>query len=284
MTSFNREKYIADAIGSVLASSFTDFELIVCDDKSTDKTFEIARSFADKDPRIHIHINEQNIGDYFNRNRAASYAKGKYLKYLDSDDLIYPHGLEVMVSAMEKFPEAAFGTQHMLREDEIPYPFMISSEQAYKDYYIHHSFLQSGPTGTIIKKSAFDSLHGFSGKRYIGDIELWLKLSAMAPVVKFQPGLIWWRKHEEQEMAHENKELTTRKMLDYYIGYENLIARECPLNDGDKKLALQLLKIKQARFVLHLLFKKFRIRDAINIKRQSHINIPVFIKALLEKA
>ena len=54
-------------------------------------------------------LSQTNLGDYPNRNKAASYAKGKYIKYLDADDLIYPHGLEVMVHTMEQFPKAGLG-------------------------------------------------------------------------------------------------------------------------------------------------------------------------------
>ena len=64
----------------------------------------IAKSYEQKDARIKVYVNDKNLGDYPNRNKAASYAKGKYIKYLDADDLIYPHGLEVMVHTMEQFP------------------------------------------------------------------------------------------------------------------------------------------------------------------------------------
>ena|SRR5674476_1029541 len=82
MTAYNREKYIAEAIESVLAQTFTDFELVVVDDGSKDHTVDIARRYS-KDPRVSVHINEKNLGDYPNRNRAASLARGRYLKYLD---------------------------------------------------------------------------------------------------------------------------------------------------------------------------------------------------------
>jgi len=81
MTSYNREDFIGEAIQSVLNSTFKDFELIICDDGSTDKTVEIARSFEKADPRVKVFINPKNLGDYPNRNQAASHATGKYLKY-----------------------------------------------------------------------------------------------------------------------------------------------------------------------------------------------------------
>src|SRR5260370_37746092 len=87
MTAYNREKYIAQAIESVLASTYTNFELIIVDDRSTDYSVEIARGYERKDKRVRVHVNEKNLGDYPNRNKAASYAVGKYIRYLDSDDV-----------------------------------------------------------------------------------------------------------------------------------------------------------------------------------------------------
>ena len=108
MTAYNRKKYIAEAIESVLASTFQDFELIIVDDCSRDHTVEIVRLYT-SDPRLQVHVNEKNLGDYPNRNRAASLAKGQYLKYVDSDDYIYPRGLQIMVEMFEPFTQAAVG-------------------------------------------------------------------------------------------------------------------------------------------------------------------------------
>ena len=109
MTAYNREKYIAEAIESVLASTYTNYELIIMDDGSSDNTVNIARSFEIKDRRVKVFKNETNLGQFPNRNMAATYAQGTYLKYVDSDDVIYPYTLEMMVNNMEQFPEAALG-------------------------------------------------------------------------------------------------------------------------------------------------------------------------------
>ena len=77
MTAYNREKYIAEAIESVLASTYTFFELIIVDDCSTDNTVLIAKSYQERDPRIKLFVNKQNLGDYPNRNVAASFASGE---------------------------------------------------------------------------------------------------------------------------------------------------------------------------------------------------------------
>ncbi|MEJ0081053.1 MAG: glycosyltransferase family A protein [Puia sp.] len=95
MTCYNREKYIGEAIESVLASSYSNLELIIVDDHSSDDTVNIGRAYAEKDNRVNVYLNEKNLGDYPNRNKAASYARGEFLKYVDSDDYIYPWGLGI---------------------------------------------------------------------------------------------------------------------------------------------------------------------------------------------
>ncbi len=101
MTAYNRQKYIAEAIESVLSSSFTNFELLIFDDGSTDNTIQITESYVKRDKRIQLFQNPVNLGDYPNRNAAAAKAKGKYIKYLDSDDYFLEGGLEYCVKIFE---------------------------------------------------------------------------------------------------------------------------------------------------------------------------------------
>lgn len=206
MTSFNREKFIDEAIKSVLSSVYENFELIIVDDVSKDKTVSIAQSYATKDERIKVYINPKNLGDYPNRNKAAGYAKGKYIKYLDSDDIMYPHCLEVMVDSMEKFPEAGFGLSAS-GDIEKPYPVCLSSREAYLEHFGGKGLFNRAPGSSIIKKIAFDSVGGFSGLRQVGDFEFWLKIGCYFPVVKFPVDLYWSRIHGEQEYSvHTEKE------------------------------------------------------------------------------
>jgi glycosyltransferase involved in cell wall biosynthesis len=198
MTAYNREKYIAEAIESVLASSYRNFELIIVDDGSGDRTVEIAKSFETRDPRVKVYVNEKNLGDYPNRNRAASYANGKYIKYLDSDDYLYPHGLEVMVSFMERFPEAGFGI--MSRGDyESPYPKMLSPKQTFLEHFNGYGHLNRAPGSGIINLRIFRELGGFSGRNVIGDVEFWFDIARTYPMVKIVDDLYWPRTHGNQQ-------------------------------------------------------------------------------------
>src|ERR1700744_4924958 len=135
MTAYNRENYIAAAIESVLASTHTNLELIVVDDISKDRTVEVVRELAAKDSRIRIFVNDRNLGDYVNRNQAASYARGKYLKYVDCDDYIYPWGLQLLVEMMEQHPECGWGLCSLLQTARAPYPFALTPKEAYTYHY-----------------------------------------------------------------------------------------------------------------------------------------------------
>lgn len=232
MTSYNREKYIGAAIESVLGSRFRDFELIIVDDISKDKTVEIAQSYANRDQRIKVYVNEKNLGDYPNRNKAASYANGKYIKYLDSDDIMYAHCLDVMVSSMEMFPEAGFGLSSVA-DPAVPFPIMLSPEAAYAEHFAGYGHFDRAPGSAIIKKDVFEKAGGFTGLRQLGDFEFWLTVACYYPCVKFPRDLYWSRLHEHQE-SKLNSEKEKRKMRREVL--KKIFSKETvPLTQAEKE-------------------------------------------------
>ena len=100
MPSYNCEGYIAASIRSVLAQTYTDWELLIVDDCSTDNTMEVIRSFTDD--RIRAFSNECNSGAAISRNKALREAKGRWIAFLDSDDLWHPEKLARQIAFMEK--------------------------------------------------------------------------------------------------------------------------------------------------------------------------------------
>lgn len=239
MTAYNREKYIADAIESVLASSYRKFELIITDDCSSDGTVDIIRQYAAKDNRIKFFVNERNLGDYPNRNRAASYASGKYIKYLDADDIIYYYGLEVMVNSIERFPEAGFGLG-AIPDNSKPHPILLSPRDAYLENFYGWSHFDRAPGSAIIKTGIFHTVGGFSGKRMIGDYELWFKLARTYPMVKFSLDLYWNRLHNAQESKSSYAKLypTLRRQV-----LEDALAHPgCPMQKNEIEMVRRRIK------------------------------------------
>lgn len=249
MTTYNREKYLAAAIESVMASTYQNWELLVVDDQSKDKSVEIARSYAAKDPRIKSIINEKNLGDYPNRNMAASLAKGKYLKYVDADDMIYPVGLQVMVEGMEKFPEAGWGLSSLPQDKFRMYPFVLTGREAYMRHYFEQQLFHKAPLSAIIRKDFFEKVGRFSGRRYLGDFEMWHVMANNSPVVLMSQGVVWYREHEEQEMQNNRTDFTIP--FKYVLCSEEMLNRDdCPLSDEEQKKALEKIHWNQARYIL----------------------------------
>jgi glycosyltransferase involved in cell wall biosynthesis len=103
MTVYNTEKYLAEAIDSILKQTYTNFEFIIIDDGSTDHSVEILDTYSD--PRLRIFKCPENKGLIFQSNKGLSLAKGKYIARMDSDDVVPPEKLALQVAFMEKHPE-----------------------------------------------------------------------------------------------------------------------------------------------------------------------------------
>lgn len=107
MAVHNEESFLAEAVESVLAQGFADFEVIVSDDGSTDRTPEIARAFAERDPaRVRVLRAERNQGKPFALNRALQVRRGELIAWLDGDDVMLPGKLERQVAALDAAPDA----------------------------------------------------------------------------------------------------------------------------------------------------------------------------------
>ncbi len=255
MTAYNRENYIAEAIESVLASTYTNFELIIVDDCSKDRTVEIARKYEKTDSRIKVYVNEKNLGDYPNRNRAASYAKGKYLKYIDSDDIFYEHGIEVMVRSIEMFPGAGLGLVK-LHNSERPLPIVLIPEDAYIRNFTINFIFGNAPGSSIILKEAFEKVGKYSGKRYIGDYELWLKIATEYPIVLIPGYLGWDRKHKDQESKYNYAKY---QILRYFVAVDALKSEKCPINQMVKKRIIFKQHWSNISFSVKQILFKFKI-------------------------
>jgi glycosyltransferase involved in cell wall biosynthesis len=263
MTCYNREDYIAEAITSVMNSSYGNWELIIVDDGSNDRTVSIARDFAEKEKRIRVFENDKNLGDYPNRNKAAGYARGDYLKYLDSDDYIYPFGLESMVYFMQKYPEAGYGLGQLPPDKERPFPILLNPAEAYEYNYFRSPIFIKSPMSAIIRKSVFEETGGFPEGRMTSDYEMWHKISLRYPVLLMPQGLTWYRKHGEQEIGQ--KDHFTLGYL--HITYQYIRSEQCPLASRKTKELLGKLSNYRIRLIFQFMMKgKFKsVADILRI-------------------
>jgi glycosyltransferase involved in cell wall biosynthesis len=235
MTAYNRERYIAGAIESVLAQTFEDFELVVVDDASTDGTVEIARRFARQDSRVRVEVNARNLGDYPNRNHAATFGRGTFLKYHDSDDLLYPHCLAVMVPPMLAYPRAAFGLSPARLWPGGPCPMLLTPRMSYQREFLGSGMFNAGPAGAIFRTQAFRSLGGFVDCGAPSDYIFWLRACARVPVVLLPADLFWYRIHAGQQLtspaAARQYAQTIRDT------WSALASDDCPLTEPERRQA-----------------------------------------------
>lgn len=101
---FNGERFVAEALDSILGQTFQDFEIVISDNGSTDRTEYICRSYASRDPRVRYYRNEANRGAAWNHNRVFELARGQYFKWWSHDDLCAPEFLEECVAVLDRDP------------------------------------------------------------------------------------------------------------------------------------------------------------------------------------
>lgn len=104
MPVYNGEEYLGEAIESLLTQTFSDFELIISDNASTDRTADICRAYAARDPRVRYVRNGTNLGAARNYNQVVELARGKYFKWASHDDVCAPQLLERCVAVLEREP------------------------------------------------------------------------------------------------------------------------------------------------------------------------------------
>jgi len=184
---YNGAKFIAQTIESVLNQTFTDFEIIISDDGSSDKTLEIVGSF--NDPRI-VRIDRlSKVGAEANWNNAVATASASLVKLVCQDDLLYPQCLEVEVQTMNKSENQDVSFCFHLRDFVTPNSHKLSARrvgysnlQKYSKTEILTKVVRSGgnpigePMAVTMRKLSLNSAGKFRGE-YVIDLDMWSKLS-----------------------------------------------------------------------------------------------------------
>lgn len=193
MPSYNTAAYIEESIQSVLAQTYTNWELVIVDDCSTDNTDAIVKPYL-ADNRIRYLKNEINSGAAISRNLALREAKGKWIAFLDSDDLWHPEKLEKQLTFM----------------DETGYRF------TYTDYQIQLNgqwlpYIYYGPNAVTKRKMKdycyFSTITVMYDREYVGliqieplrknnDYAMWLKIIEKTPCYRLDESLSYYIKHE----------------------------------------------------------------------------------------
>lgn len=174
MSVYNGEEHLEESIESVLTQSFEDFEFIIVDDASTDKTEKILHELAAKDPRLHIIKNKVNMERSASRNKAIENARAPFIAVMDADDVASPNRFKIQLDFMRNNPHIAAcgGAIEIYETGQIcipPSKFCLKISLLFGNRIYH-------PT-TMLQKAAFQAVGGYSLQfPPVEDYDLWIRL------------------------------------------------------------------------------------------------------------
>ena len=216
---YNKESSILKTIQSVISQTYTDYELIVVNDGSTDNGTKIVENYPDT--RINL-INKENGGVCSARNRGIQEAKGEYIALLDADDLWDIKYLEEQVRMIHDFPEAAMWSINYAetRNGEIVRRVPTGLPDGYRGYVEHYFEMPERvsdlfhPSSTIVKKEVFDKVGLFDERiKYAEDSDLWFRINALYKTAFYDRYMVSY------QLDAENRAMTRRRVLRYFLPY-----------------------------------------------------------------
>lgn len=193
MPSFNTAKFIAESIRSVQSQTYTNWELLIVDDCSTDNTDDVVKDFL-ADTRIRYIKNEKNSGAALSRNRALREAKGRWVAFLDSDDLWHPEKLEKQIAFMEKNGYKFTCTDYRIQLNGQWLPYIYTSPNKITEFKMKNYCYFS--TITVMYDREYVGLVQIENVRKNNDYAMWLKVIKKANCYRLPECLSSYIKHE----------------------------------------------------------------------------------------
>jgi glycosyltransferase involved in cell wall biosynthesis len=194
---YNSEKFIRETINSILGQTFPDFELLLMDDASTDRSATIINSYDD--PRIRYELCRHNFVDTFNQ--GLNQVQGKYIALIDHDDIMVPHRLQTQYDFMESHPDIVacggymntFGKSATMMLCPISYPDIILEFIKKRTGPVYN------PTGFIRKETVEKyNLRYRYGYSFAVDTKFWTDVVKVGKMNNIPEVLVWYRLHETQ--------------------------------------------------------------------------------------
>jgi len=295
MPVYNKEKYIKRAIDSILSQTYPDFEIIIVDDKSTDKSLEIIKNFKDK--RIRVFKQRKNKGASFTRNFGIKKAKAPYIAFLDADDEYLPNFLEEIIRLKKKYKNIHFFATAFIFVDATG----VESHNGFgnkKDFLIKNVMLKMindkfffHVSSMVVGKNIFDDVGAFQGS-YNGnkinnvmceDSDLFLRISDKYQLAYSNiDGCIYYRNISNSVTNNTSKDIN----LDYQFYENTLLKLISETKNGYKKKSLQKLlsQLYEKLAVRFTVRKQYKLANDILCKSDKKSNTFYKIKSIIKKS
>ncbi len=259
MASYNSEKYIAEAVESILNQTLRNFELIIVDDCSSDNTWKIINQFSKRDRRIRIYKNSNNLGGCKTLNKAMGYAKGKYIAVMDNDDWSYPYRLLKQSSFLDKHPEVGIvgGTMEITDRNLI-----VKGQRKYdtSDGEIRNNIFRHSPFShplIMLRKTVVDIVgYGKCEFAPADDYELYFRIGTISKFANIKEVLIKYRVLNNS-ITHNQTKLMIKKTLLVRNLYKNRLGYKIKVHDLILCYLMVIATFLPTRLILFL-FNKVR--------------------------
>lgn len=233
MPNYNGAKFIEKSINSILNQTYQNFELIIIDDGSSDNSTKLIESFDSK--KIRFYINDENLGVSATRNRAIDLSNGKYIAFMDSDDISPLNRLEIQVDFLEKNDEFGLLSGHY--ESFTEYYGLYTKRKFRKHSIIEEKikvdlnfFGAIVSPATMIKKSVIDkhNIKFDTNLRIAEDFDFWRRIGKYSKVMNLDKKLIYYRKHQNNSIKKRNLnerhfvKALKKSFYDLGISFENI--------------------------------------------------------------
>ena len=175
---YNCAPYLKEALDSLYAQTFQDFEIVLCEDGSPDNTYEVARKYAEKRSNIKLLRNETNQGLNYTLNRCLALAEGEYIARMDGDDISLPERFEKEVEFLDTHPEYAIVTTPMQHFDENGI-FRIGKGGFEPDRTVFPKYSPFCHAPCMVRREAYLAVGGYTVSDRLlreEDYDLWIKM------------------------------------------------------------------------------------------------------------
>lgn len=248
IANYNNAQYLQEAIDSIFEQTYSDWEVVVVDDKSTDNSIEIYEKYKG-DSRFRFYYNDKNRGCGYTKRRCAELAQGELCGFLDPDDALMPKALETMVKAHKEHPECSliYSTCYRYSGDrnvEMPIWDFIGPIPKDKDFLINRGTLVSHFVS--FKKSCYDKTAGIDASLQAAvDRDLYYRLEEQGQLLHIPVPLYYYRINNENSISIGSKKADVKAYHNCVKSELNAICRRMgtPLLERNKELYLNYMRV-----------------------------------------